>query len=57
MTHPLLFIVTPAWPESSMDEFSRPKAAADQGGRFTAAKKNDTSAETYGEPQTPAEPA
>ena len=29
---------------------------AEKVGRITAARKNDTSAETYGEPQTPADP-
>jgi hypothetical protein len=30
-----------------------PFAAEDRANRFTVAKKNGTSAETYGEPQTP----
>jgi len=74
MTHPLLFRVPPARPESSMEEFLRRRKVSENAGRFAAAlqggrapvehhanrgavaKKNDTSAETYGEPQTPAEP-
>src|SRR5216684_3680374 len=64
MTHPRLLHVTAAWPGSSMDEFLRRRAvsekndrpaAADNSDRCTVAEKNDTSAETYGEPQTPAE--
>src|SRR6266849_580706 len=56
----------PALPGSSMDEFLRRKAVSENDGRITAenhmdrgtaAKKNGTSAETYGEPQTAAEPA
>jgi uncharacterized iron-regulated membrane protein len=83
MTHPRLFHVTAAWPESSMEEFLRRRAVSQHSGKFaaalftsraaaghhanrgtvakkvgrlTAAKKNVTSAETYGEPQTPADP-
>src|SRR5712664_2798396 len=61
ITDPLLFCVTPrAW--SSVNEFLRPAAVSRTNGpvaadyhvdRFTVAKKNGTSAETYGEPQTP----
>jgi hypothetical protein len=40
-----------------MDEFSRPEAAAEKPAHFAAAMNYDTGAETYGEPQTPAEPA
>jgi hypothetical protein len=49
-----------------MDEFLRRKAVSESDGRITAenhmdrgtaAKKNRTTAETYGEPQTAAEPA
>src|SRR6266851_1510457 len=56
----------PALPGSSMDEFLRRKAVSESDGRMTAedhmdrstaAEKNGTSAETYGEPQTAAEPA
>src|SRR5712664_3037214 len=61
MTDPLLFCVTHV-AGSSMNEFSRPAAvsskrgrfaAEDHADRFTVAKKNGASAETYGEPQTP----
>src|SRR6266849_4491378 len=64
MTHPRLFHVTAAWPKSSMEEFLRRRAVSEHAGqdaaerwsdRSTVAKKNDTSAETYGEPQTPAD--
>jgi len=64
MTHPRLFHVTAGLLRSSMEEFLRRRTASEDDcpsaakkvDRFTVAHKKDTSAETYGEPQTPADP-
>src|SRR5713101_4945439 len=53
--HYSLLRPTQKWP-CSRHTSREPRYGRQKAGHLTAARKNDTSAETYGEPQTPADP-
>src|SRR5260370_41508828 len=52
--HPGRFAATPSGRRAAAGHHANRDTVAKKVGRLTAAQKNHTSAETYGEPQTPA---
>src|SRR5216684_4111503 len=54
--HPSSFAAAPSSRRAAAGHHANRGTVAKKVGRLTAAKKNVTSAETYGEPQTPADP-